>query len=707
MRTFWPFFLFLICAFFESAQGDPTVEPKLSFAELQKKAAAAQTVLSLPSFEASPEEIAAHPDQAIAAANRALDAIGKLQPNEVTFENTIRALDDIGSEIVQVANRINILKEAHPDPKMRAAAGDARQKLDDWAVASEYRKDVYQAVKSFAGTHPTLPSEEDQRLLADTVRDYRRAGLELSDPEQQLIEKQRKELAHLEQAFQTNINNGTAPVRFTKAELEGVPESQLAAWKTGEDQYSVDTNVTFQALLVYQNAVQEATRKRIYLARDNRAKDKNLEILKRALELRRALAHELGYASWADYQTETRMARTGQRASDFLLKLRAGLEPKYQAELAEFKQIKAATPGSTTPDVNLWDWYFCAEQLRQKNFQVNAEELRVYFPFDKVLRGMFAVYEHIFGIKISEIEPPAKYVDDLRLFAVLDQQSGEPLGLLYMDMFPRPGKFNHFANFSLIDGKLLSNGSYQRPTTSLICNFPPPSKDKPSLLSHDDVTTVFHEFGHAMHSILTQAHYGRFSGTNVPQDFVEAPSQMLEYFTWDKRVLDGFAADYRDSSKKIPQQILSQLKAADLATKGCEYRRQLSFGLLDLALNSNLKPEELGHLQDFSNKTLGQTFLPPDPDSAMLASFGHEMGYDAGYYGYAWADAIAADMASVFEAAPDGYLDARVGRRLRDEIYARGNSRDIKVSVEAFLGRTQSIEPFLMKKLGLSNSAFR
>jgi Zn-dependent oligopeptidase len=190
---------------------------------------------------------------------------------------------------------------------------------------------------------------------------------------------------------------------------------------------------------------------------------------------------------------------------------------------------------------------------------------------------------------------------------------------------------------------------------------------------------------------------------NVPQDFVEAPSQMLEYFTWDKNVLDSFAADYRDPTKKIPSEILEKLKEADLATKASWYRRQLSFAIMDLKLHMPLTADQKANLNGYVNSVLNEVFLPSDSTSAMLASFGHLFdGYDAGYYGYAWADAIAADMASVFKKAPDGFLDSTVGRRLRDEIYAVGNSRDVTDSVERFLGRKQSIQPFL-KKVGIDS----
>jgi thimet oligopeptidase len=234
----------------------------------------------------------------------------------------------------------------------------------------------------------------------------------------------------------------------------------------------------------------------------------------------------------------------------------------------------------------------------------------------------------------------------------------------------------------------------------LICNFPPPQGDQPSLLSHGEVETLFHEFGHAMHATLTRADHVRFSGTSVPRDFVEAPSQMLENWIWDKTVLDGFAADYRDPNKKIPAEILDQLEAARKATIAIFYRRQLSFGLLDLALHTQIHEGGKTNVVDLSNRILSDVFLPVPQDSAFVAYFGHLTGYDAGYYGYAWADAIAADMAKVFESAPEGYLDVEVGRRLREEIYEPGDSRDATVSIEAFLGRPQSIQPFL-SELGI------
>src|SRR5437899_10182282 len=234
---------------------------------------------------------------------------------------------------------------------------------------------------------------------------------------------------------------------------------------------------------------------------------------------------------------------------------------------------------------------------------------------------MFNIYQSIFGLKFERVDPPYKWISDLQLYAVSDSKSGEPLGLFYLDMFPREGKYNHFAQFGIIEGKKLGNGKYQRPTVALICNFPPPSKDKPSLLAHSDVETLFHEFGHAMHSIMTRANFVRFSGTSVPRDFVEAPSQMLENWVWDKKVLDSFAADYRDPSKKIPAEVLAKLKESRLATEGTRYRRQLSFGVVDLALHTQIHDSNTQEVLPLSNKVLSYVFLPMVPDTAFVAYF--------------------------------------------------------------------------------------
>src|SRR6266403_286374 len=620
--------------------------------DFRAAAAKANAVLTLPDWEQRPEAIEASMKDAIAKANSALDQIGAQDLSKVTFKSTVVALDDLGYQAANAANKATIIKETNTNPAMRTAAENAVKTYQEWAVGIDYREDVYKAIKAFADTHPKLTGE-DEKLLKETMRDYRRAGLELPPDQRKEVEQLRKELSKLGTDFDTNIVNSTAPVMFAKTDLEGLPESFLASpgIRTGDDVYTVMANVTWQLNTVQENAKSEATRKQLYIIRDSLGKNKNVPVLNEMLALRNKIALRLGYKSWDDYQTEIKMAKSGAGAKSYIDNLFTGSQPKFDAEVADIQKMKAADTKDPNAKIGVWDWRYYDNQLVKQKYAVDKEALRDFFPFQKVLEGMFNIYQSIFGLKFEKIVAPYKWIDDLQFYMVTDAATGEPLGMFYLDMFPREGKFNHFAEFPIISGKLLPDGKYQRPVTALLCNFPPPSADKPSLMTHSDVETLFHEFGHCLHEITTHAKYGRFAGTRVPGDFVEAPSQMLQNWVWDKKVLDTFAADYRDPSKKIPTEIVKKMNDAKLANAGVFYRRQFAFASLDLALHDP-HPEDMPYdCVAISNPILEKVFLPIDPSTTFVSYFGHLNGYDAGYYGYAWADAIAADMATVFESA--------------------------------------------------------
>jgi thimet oligopeptidase len=675
-----------------------------NFADYQAKAAGFHDRLTLPVFETTTNAILAAADQAIAEGNAALDVIGRVQPSAVTEANTTLSLDEVLFRAGLTSNRLGLLKETSPDAALREAATGAIKKIQDWYVGLDYREDVYAAIKAFSESKPKLEGEHG-KLLEETMRSFRRAGLALPKDQRDEVERLRKELENKSTDFRSNVTKAKASLKFTKAELDGVPEAFLSqdGIKTGDDEFTIEVNVTPQYLMVMDNAKSEAVRRRMIETHYNLAKEINLPLMTEMVQLRKTIANKLGYKSWADYQIEPKMAKDRATALKFLEDLKVGLQPKLDAELQEYQVLKAKETGDSGAQVRLWDTRYFANQLRKEKFTIDTEALRDFFPYEAALEGMFKVYETIFGISLDEVKPPAEsiWAPGVQLFVVGDSATGEPLGALYLDMFPRDGKYNHFAQFGVVDGKRLPDGTYQRPTAALICNFPPPQKDKPSLMSHDEVETLFHEFGHAMHTILTRADTVRFSGTAVPSDFVEAPSQMLENWVYDKSVLDSFAADYRDHSKKIPAEILSKLKAAKLATMGNFYRRQLSFAIMDLTIHGENVPSTPEELQTVCNRVLSEVHLPVPEGSAFIAYFGHMGGgYDAGYYGYAWADAISADMATVFEKSPKGFWDPVAGRRLRDEIYAPGGSRDVNVSIEKFLGRPRSIEPFL-KSIGI------
>ncbi len=701
-KTLMGFFGSAVCVFMLGQVGSAAELKRLS--SVMEEAEAFGTRLEVPPFETTPDMLRSSVDEALDVANARLDALGALSPDEVNFANTIVALDDIGYAINLVYSRVNVIKLSSQSLEMRDVATELQKRLGDWWVEISYREDVYNAVKAYADTNPELVGE-DAKLLKETVRDFKRDGLNLPLDERRELEELQKTLSRLSTDFSTNIRDARHELVFTKEQLAGVPESFLGqeGVRISDDEYHVLANVTYHFLAIMENCSVEETRHEMKLARYNLAREQNAPLLQEIVELRAEIAKRLGYNSWADYRTEVKMAGDGETALQFVEDLTEGLQPKFEAEFEEYRKLKVEETGDPNAEITFWDWRYFKNQLKKERYSVDEEALRVYFPYEQTLQGMFSTYEHCFGLKIEEVEPPYKWIDDLTLHLVSDAKTGQPLGLVYLDMFPREGKYNHFAQFGLIAGKRLEGGIYQRPTVALICNFPSPQGDEPALLSHGEVETLFHEFGHVLHSVLTQANYARFSGTSVPRDFVEAPSQMLERWTWDKEVLDTFAADYRDSSKKIPDDLLGKMKEARLGTIATHYRRQLSFGMLDLRLHSEVFAGSGMDVIDLSNEVIDDVFLPVPEDTTFATYFGHLMGYDAGYYGYAWADAIASDLATEFEESPGRFLDVETGMRLRNEVYAPGSSRPIEDSIRAFLGRERSIKPFL-KEIGIDET---
>lgn len=668
-----------------------------ALADFQALAAKHHARLELVAYPKTVDEVRAQTDAAIHEADAALAAVVAQDAAKRTFASTFAAVDAITAKVSDLNSQLGTVAQSNQDAAVRDAANDATVKLSGWAVGVTYREDLYQVMKAVADAKPKLGAEE-QRLVDFTMRDYRRAGLSLPAAERAEVEKLQKELAALNTEFAVNINQARAPIDFTLEELAGVPLSFLESpgVKQPDGKYRVMANVTWHAVAIAENATNAETRRRVSVARNNLAREKNVDVLKKLVALRGEIARRLGYASWADYQIETRMAKNGATAVKFEESLVSGLQPKFSQEMETLRQLKAKDTGKADAQLESWDISYYTNKLMKERYAVDREALRAFFPYQTTLEGMFAIYQKIFGLKFTEVQAPDVWADGVQLYVVQDSTDGEVLGAFYLDMFPREGKFNHFACFQQKLGGVLADGRYDLPVETLLCNFPAPSADKPSLLKHDDVVTLFHEFGHVMHGILSRSRFVALTGFAVPQDFVEAPSQMLENWVWDKAVLDTFAADYRDPKKKIPAETIAALEAARQATEGYATRRQLSFGLIDLNLHARPTAETKDvDVVKVGNETLARVAIAPPADTAFVAYFGHLAGYDAGYYGYMWAKVLALDMASVFKHAPGGFLDEQVGRRLRKEIYAIAHTRDANDSVEKFLGRKPSQDAFL------------
>ncbi len=669
--------------------------------DFQAAAEAHGVELSLVKLDWTAAEIGPEVDRILGQAEEKLAVIAHQDPEYVRFESVFPALDDALDPVTQILNQLWLMKETRVEEEVREACNQQVQKVDEWMVATSYRQDLYDICKAYAeryarGERAPLHGE-DEKLFADTMRDYRRAGFDLDEATREEVASLQNRLNSLTNQFDTNITNASVSLFFTTEELEGVPESFLQSSLQADGRHEVRVTVTPDYMTVVGNARRSEVRKKTNRARYSVALDTNGPLLNEIVHLRAEISSKLGYASWADYKIEPKMAGDAATAISFCEDLVAGLEPKFREEVDTLQRLKAEETGDPAAVIHWWDFRYYQNKLMKNEYGVDAEALRRYFKLDDVLEGMFGVYQQIFGLKFHPIEPPYKWIGDLRLYVVTDAASGEPLGCFYLDLFPRPGKYNHFAQFDVRGGKLLADGRYRRPVAALVCNFTPGVGDTPALMSHYEVETIFHEFGHAMHAVLTHARYSQFAGGNVPRDFVEAPSQMFENWVWDVDVLQRFASDYQDPSKKIPAELIAQMKAAELATIAVTYRRQMGLALADLRMH-------VGDVEDAGvvcNATNSEVLFPVPEGTNFAAYWGHLTGYDAGYYGYAWADSIAADLATAFEEAPGRFLDQEVGMRLRREIYEVGGSRPVRISVRKFLGRDSDNRAFL-RQLGIA-----
>lgn len=668
-----------------------------------ERAAKAHASFTIPDWPQTPDALRTSGRDTIASAEADLQALLKRGSGEITFGNTAAALDHLRWKAQSAANLATLIRETSAENGMREAAAAAAGSINEWINALDHNPEVYTILRRLSRARPRLASEE-KLLLDEQLREFHRAGLDLSPQSADAVAKLRSELMQLGSEFDANITQADARLTFTRAELEGMPDSFLSGTRRegADDQFTVEPNVMWQFHAIEENARREETRRKVQAAHDNLARTKNVPLLKRMLKLRNHLALRLHYNSWADYQTEIQMAKNATTAMRFIDDLSRRLEPEFGRLLSELRTLKARETGARGARIALWDWRYYAKRLEQEKFSFDESEAGNFFSFERVRDGMLATFGRIFGLQFDELAPPQKWTDRMQLYAVSDAQSAEPLGVIYFDLFTHDGKTNVGGTSEIITGKLLPDGRRQCPAVAILLNFRPATADAPALLAPADVEMLFHEFGHALHAVVTRAKFARFAGTNVPRDFVEAPSQTLQSWIWDQRVLDTFAADYRAPAKKIPAELVEKMKRARLAAAGLFYRRQCALAEMDLTLHGRHDPDQPYDCVTVANRVMAKMFLPPAADTAFLASFRGMNGYDAAYYGYAWSDVLATDMAFAFRNAPDGFLDLEMGMRFRREILETGSSRDASVSVERFLGRKTSPAAFL-EKLGVAD----
>ncbi|MFZ5469126.1 MAG: M3 family metallopeptidase, partial [Myxococcota bacterium] len=651
----------------------------------------------------TPAELTAACEKAEAEADAAFAKLIAQPDDKRTFASSFGAADATLAHYLETTQRLVFMKHVHTDAKVRGAAGACEERMGKYLVQLGARKDLYLAMKGYlahAGKAEALDAEK-RRLIEVTMRDFRRNGLELPDEKRAQLVKIRSRLAELETQFSTRLNEDKTTFTVTAAELEGLPEDFIArhkqpAKKGAKEELYVLTTKYPDYFPVMENARREATRRKMEVAFMNRGGKENLALLNEAVELRAKAAQLLGYTTHVDFVAEDRMAKDARTITAFLTRMREGLKAGLAADTAKMQALKAADTKDPKAVIHAWDWRYYLSQIKKKDYALDDQEVRRHFPAQKVVGGMFEVYERLFGIEISEVPNAEVWANGVKLYEVREAPGGELVARFYIDFYPREGKYGHAAEFGLSSGRAVESG-YRIPLAALVLNFNPPAKEgEPAYLSVKEVDTLFHEFGHVMHESLTTARFATLSGTNTARDFVEAPSQMLENWVYRPEVLSLISQDVSDPKKPLPDALAQRIIKARKFDAGVHYSRQLFLGTFDATIHTAQKTDADAAAKRLWGEIMG---FPEDPAAHFAQTFGHMMGgYDGGYYGYLWSEVFAADMFTRF--STEGVLNPKTGRAYRDSILARGRTVNPDELLEQFLGRAPNEEAFLVQ-LGL------
>ena len=676
--------------------------------------------------------------------------VAEVKPGQVEFKNVLLPFAHDDNKMSLESHIIGFYQAVSTDAKLRDASTEAEKKMDDFAIESSMREDIFKLVdEAFKKQKDDQNLDaESRRLLEKERKGYIRMGLGIpAGPDRDRFKAIMKRLSELSITFQKNLNEEQGGLWFAPDELDGVPQDVMGGLKQGEkgteNEGKLRLTFKYPDLFPTQKYCKNAeTRHKVFVANENKC-NQNIELFKEAIVLRDEAARLLGYPNHATFRIEDKMAKTPRTVNDFLGDLRTRLAPGGVKEIEELKKLKKAETGSADKYF-LWDHRFYDTLMLERDYQLDQNQIAEYFPLQTSIEGMLSIFEELFGLVFVKLEGKDRddvstsgkgsdivWHPDVQVFSVWDDD-GEGngfVGYLYLDLHPRDGKYGHAANFNLQPGFINENGTRRYPATALVCNFSKPTPKKPSLLKHDEVVTLFHELGHGIHDLVSRTIYSRFHGTSTVRDFVEAPSQMLENWCWTPSRIKSLSKhwtylspeyyqSWEESSKdgekqpqeSMPDDLIQSIVNTRHVNDALFNLRQLHFGIFDMTVHepsSHSAVEKLDASEKY-NKLRNEISKLDGPESLGegydwghgQATFGHLIGgYDAGYYGYLSSQVYSADMFySVFKNNP---MDGKEGRRYRHTVLERGGSQDEMETLKQFLGREPSTEAFY-EELGVA-----
>ncbi|WP_445384254.1 M3 family metallopeptidase [Robiginitalea sp. IMCC44478] len=645
-------------------------------------------------------------ESAIETARQEIDAITQ-NPETPTFENTIAALDYSGYQLDRISSIFFNLNSAETNPEIQALAQEISPMLSEFSNDITLNQALFKRVKAVYDQTASLNlNPEEEMLLDKKYRHFQRNGALLGEDDKAELRKIDAELSKLKLTFGEHVleeTNRFELVLEDAKELQGLPEAireQAAELAKQRNKKGWVFTLDYPSYIPFMKySARRELRKKMALAFGSKGfhgdQLDNREIVLKIAGLRHQRAKLLGFESHAHFVLAERMAKSPEAVQDFLKELLEKALPAAERDLEELKEFAKETGGIS--ELQKWDNAYYSEKLKQQKHALDDEILKPYFPLESVLEGVFTVAGKLFGLRFQEAPEVDKYHKEVRVFRVFDQDN-KFISLFYADFHPRPGKRGG-AWMTSYKPQFRRNGTDERPHISIVCNFSRPNGNIPSLLTFNEVTTLFHEFGHALHGMLANTTYPGLSGTSVYWDFVELPSQIMENWCYEPDALKLFAKHYQ-SGEIIPDALVEKIKASANFQEGMATVRQISFGLLDMAWHGS-DPSEVKDVKQYEQAAFGKTQLFPDhPDTCMSTSFSHifQGGYSSGYYSYKWAEVLDADAFAFFK--EKGIFNAKIASLFREHILSRGGTEDPMELYKRFRGREPDIQA-LLERAGL------
>ena len=650
----------------------------------------------LPAFEEGIKEGKAEIDAIVA------------NPDEPTFENTIEAMEHAGSKLNKVGGIFFNLMEAHTSDEMQAIAEQVSPMLTEYSMYVSLNAPLFERVKAVYEKRNELGLDKDQMiLLEDNYKGFVRGGANLSEEDKALYSKWAEELSLATLQFSKNVLAATNAYTLhitDSTDLAGLPEyarvmGAETAKEKGLEGWAFTLDYPSYGPFMKYSTVRNL-REDMWKAYNSRAlggEFDNSEVVKTIVDLRIKMANILGYETWADYQLEERMAKNRNTVNEFISQL---LEPSMEFAKKDIESVfkYAKKNGFEGDKLMPWDFSFWSERYQEAEYSLNAEELKPYFRLESCIDAVFSLANRLYGLEFVELDNVPVYHEDVKVYEVKDAD-GRHMALFYADFFPRASKRGG-AWMTEFRGQSIKNGVEYRPFISTVMNFTKPTADTPSLITHDEFTTFLHEFGHALHGILAEGRYESLTGTNVPRDFVELPSQILENWGYEPEYLNSFAKHYQ-TGEPIPAELIEKIVAAKNYLAGYGQVRQLHFGYLDMNWHSLTSVPEMSVIEFEQSVLAPYETLPAVADTGFSTSFSHIFsgGYSAGYYSYKWAEVLEADAFSLFK--EKGIFNQEVAKSFRENILSNGASDEASVLYRNFRGHDPQPQA-LMKKLGLT-----